>query len=323
MMLHVAMAGASILAAARWLRTEPRALSRAWVFTLATLLVCVAGPASWAAMSGATRSALVLRSAVARDWIRNAMPQRAKRLLHDMLATLEVGAGTYAPSEQTPAAVDFEGRGRRSIVLVVVDTLRADALPPARPDGGMPFAQPGDTPRLDAWMGEAWRFRYAYSTSTKTHRAMPTMFRSIRAGDDPLNTGVTLGLRMEALGLRPGAVVNTFFIAEKFPQVAALMDGFGEDVSVYEKLDTNDAVPNTLELIRSFGDQQFFVWLHLYNMHDPGFDGAMLGTERCWARRTVAASNATRGRCATSTRSSARYSTGSPRSAWTTTRSSC
>lgn len=279
MMLHVSMAGASLVAAARWLRSAPRALSRGWVFALATALVCVAGPASWAAMSGATRSALVLRSAVARDWIRNAMPQRAKRLLHDMLATLDVGAGAYAPSEQTPTAVEFAGRGRRNIVLVVVDTLRADALPPARPESGMPFAQPGDTPRIDAWMEGSYRFRHAYSTSTKTHRAMPTMFRSIRAGDDPLNTGVTLGLRMEGLGLRPGAVVNTFFIAEKFPQVAALMDGFGEDVSVYEKLDTNQAVPNTLELIRSFGDQQFFVWLHLYNMHDPGFDGAMLGAK--------------------------------------------
>lgn len=279
MMLHVAMAGVSIIAAARWLRSEPRWSSRAWVFATATALVCVAGPASWAAMSSTTRSALVLRSAMARDWIRNAMPQRAKRLLHDMLASLDVGAGTYAPSEQAPAAVTFEGRGRRNIVLVVVDTLRADALPPARPEAGMPFAQPGDTPRLDAWMEGAYRFRYAYSTSTKTHRAMPTMFRSIRAGDDPLNSGVTLGLRMEALGLRPGAVVNTFFIAEKFPQIAALMDGFGEDVSVYEKLDSSQAVPRTLELIRSFGDQQFFVWLHLYNMHDPGFDGAMLGAK--------------------------------------------
>lgn len=279
MTVHVLMSAAALLAVGRWLDVDTRPFRRpAWVVAAIIALV-VAAPASWATMSGPTRSALVLRSAVARDWIRHAMPQRPKTLLHDMLATLDVGEGTYAPSDVALAPTPFAGRGRHNIVLVVVDTLRADALPPARPEDGMPFVVPEDTPRINAWMEGAFRFRHAYSTSTKTHRAMPTMFRSIRAGDDPLNSGVALGLRMEALGLRPGASVNTFFIAQKFPQIAALMDGFGEDVSVYEKLDTNDAVPNTLELIRSFGDQQFFMWLHMYNVHDPGFDGKMLGAK--------------------------------------------
>ena len=35
---------------------------------------------------------------------------------------------------------------------VVVDTMRADTVPPVRPAAGLPFAQPGDTPRMDAWL---------------------------------------------------------------------------------------------------------------------------------------------------------------------------
>jgi hypothetical protein len=88
---------------------------------------------------------------------------------------------------------------------------------------------------------------------------------------------------MEELGLHPAASVNTFFIAEKFPSILALTEGFGEDISVYEKLDTPQAVPNAMELMRSFGDERFFVWLHLYTMHDPGFGGELL-TERDGSR---------------------------------------
>jgi hypothetical protein len=279
MTVHVLMSAVAMIAVARLLVAKPRIFDHPRAVAAVIVLTFVAAPLSWATMSGPTRSALVLRSAVARDWIRNAMPQRPKTLLRDMLAAVDVQAGAYAPSEIVAPPVEFAGRGRHNIVLVVVDTLRGDALPPARPDDGMPFVLPGDTPRMDAWLDGAYRFRHAYSTSTKTHRAMPTMFRSIRAGDDPLNSGVPLGRRMEALGLRPGASVNTFFIAQKFPQIAALMDGFGEDVEVYEKLDTPLAVPNALELVRSFGGQQFFVWLHMYNVHDPGFDGELLGAK--------------------------------------------
>lgn len=279
MAVQVSMVAIAMLGAARLVVERPAVLARGRIVAIVLGLVGIGAPVTWATMSGTTRSALVLRSPVARDWIRHAMPQRAKTLLRDMLAALDVNAGEYAPSERIEPRVAFAGRGPRNVVLVVVDTLRADALPPARPDGGMPFAQPGDTPRIDAWLEGTFRFRHAYSTSTKTHKAMPTMFRSIRAGDDPLNSGVPLGRRMEALGLRPGASVNTFFIAQKFPQIAALLDGFGEDVEVYEKTDTANAVPNALELVRSFGGQQFFVWLHMYNVHDPGFDGELLGAK--------------------------------------------
>lgn len=279
MTLHIVMAAIAMLGAARLLTERPAVLARPRTVAAVLVLVCIGAPLTWVTMSGPTRSALVLRSAVARDWIRYAMPQRAKTLLRDMLASVDVHEGHYAPSERVEPRIEFAGRGPHNVVLVVVDTLRADALPPARPEEGMPFVQPGDTPRIDAWLEGSFRFRHAYSTSTKTHRAMPTMFRSIRAGEDPLSTGVPLGRRMEALGLRPAASVNTFFIAQKFPQIAALMDGFGEDVEVYEKTDTANAVPNALELVKSFGGQQFFVWLHMYNVHDPGFDGELMGAK--------------------------------------------
>jgi HEAT repeat protein len=264
--------GARLLAprwtdAPRWLRTA------GWISALA----CVAAPLAWFGMAASTRSALVLRSAVARDWIRMAMPERPSTLLRDVLAELDPKEGRYSVERE---AVDTSAFGRSrdwNVVLVVADTLRADALPPARPPEGTEFAQPGDTPRLDAWIEGAYRFNYVYSAATETKRAMPAMFRSIEASDDPITTGIPLGSRMETIGLEPVAVVHRYFMPAKYPPVAALLDGFA-DVRVYENPKTNTAVPQALELAKGLGDRQFFMFLHLYTVHVPGFDGKVLGS---------------------------------------------
>src|SRR5690606_30888844 len=82
-------------------------------------------------------------------------------------------------------AVDRLLGGRRdyNVLLVIVDTLRADALLPARGEG-QPFAQDGDTPFLDAWLSKSFRFRRAYSQASRTRRSLPPTFRSLEASED-------------------------------------------------------------------------------------------------------------------------------------------
>ncbi len=250
---------------ARWTRVVVRVAA----------VACIAAPVFWFGMAPSTRSALVLRSPVARDWIRTVLPQPPSTRLRDVLAELDPAEGRYSAAQEAFDTSAFPRDAGWNIILVVADTLRADALPPARPSEGTRFAQTGDTPRLDAWMQGAYRFGYAYSAATETKRAMPSMFRSIEASDDPIATGVPLGSRMESLGLEPVAVVHGYFMPPKFPAVAALLDGFAA-IRVYENPTTDTAIPQALDLAATLSARQFFMFVHLYTVHVPGFAGRVL-----------------------------------------------
>ncbi len=245
---------------------------------VASLLALVA-PLMWFNMSGPTRGALVLRSPIAADWLRQTRGRGGAHLLHDTLADLDVEEGQYDPDSASAPRGLIDGR-EYNVLLVVVDVMRADALPPARPEEGNAFSHVGDTPNLDAWIEGTYRFRNTYTVATKTHLAMPAMFRSVEASDNNVTMGVPLGLRMEALGRTPVAVAIDYFFAPKSASVAALVEGFGEMV-FYEKKHNEEAIPATIEMLRSVKDERFFLWLHMYNVHEPGFDGTLLGSGDC------------------------------------------
>lgn len=244
------------------------------------LVVGVVGPlvatSLWFGMSPTTRGGLVLRSPFARAWIRRAMPEPPSTLLRDTLAVLDVRSGEFVGPSRAPATAEYARDPKWNVVLVVADTMRADALPPARPAEGLEFAQPGDTPRIEEWLQGAYQFEFAYSPATETKRAMPAIFRSIESSDNPLTTGIPVGDRMEALGVTPVAAVHRYFMPAKYPPVAALLDGFST-VRVYENSTTDSAVPLALQLANSVADQQFMLFLHLYTLHLPGFDGQVIG----------------------------------------------
>lgn len=245
---------------------------------VAALVVCVASPVAWFAMSTPTRSALSLASPMAADWLRQVKHQRTA-LLRDMLADLDVREGRYAPAATGLERGLIDGR-EYNVLLIVVDALRADALQPARPEEGNAFSRPEETPNLDAWLSTTYRFRNTYSIATKTHLAMPGLFRSVEVGDDAVTMGRPLALRMEELGRAPTAVAVDYFLSPKTKSVAALVEGFG-DMAFYEKKYNEQAVPALLEKLRELQQTRFFLWLHMYNVHDPGFDGTLLGSGDC------------------------------------------
>lgn len=252
-----------------------RVSANSWRTTLATAIAAAAmliGPASWFGMNASTRGTLALRSPTAREWIRLGMPNSDQGLLRVELGDLDPNAGELAwdEADALPRGL-IAGREGYNVLFVVVDALRADTLPPVRPPDGTPFAGASDTPFLDAWIAGAYRFAWAYGASTQTHRAMPTLFKSVEIYDAPA-AGTPLAVRMERLGLTPVATINEYFLIERHDAVATLTEGF-EAIDVYEKVDPSVVVPRAIEMIDSVADRQFFAWVHVYNMHDPGFDG--------------------------------------------------
>lgn len=245
---------------------------------VATVVASLAAPTLWFGMSDATRRQLVLHAPLARLWIRHAMPSPRSTLLGDVLARADAGARFDPEVADAPRGL-VDGRDY-NVVLVVVDTMRADSVPPARPEGGLPFVQAGDTPNLDRWIAGAYRFSHAYTVSTKTHRTMPSIFRSTQITDDIATMGVPLALRMAALGRSTAAVTLDYFLSSKFRQVTALVEGF-EDMTFYEKKHANDAMPEVIETLRGLKDERFFLWTHLYYVHSPGFDGELLDAKDC------------------------------------------
>jgi hypothetical protein len=278
MQLHVVLAATLAALACRLLRAKREAFASigGCVVGAFALLACVLAPMTWFDLSAYARAALVLRAPATGDWIRNALPQRPWTPLYYVLADLDVHAGEYTVEKPATETGSFHRDPAWNVIFIVADTLRADALPPSRPAEGTAFAHPDDTPRLDAWLDGAFRFEYAYTAATETKRAMPPMFRSIEASDDPITNGVPLGQRLEALGLDPVAVVHRYFMPAKYPPVAALFDGFGE-VRVYENPTTDTAIPQALELAAARKDRQFAMFIHLYTVHLPGYDGKVLG----------------------------------------------
>ncbi len=287
--LQVLGAAAMLVAAVRWLEPDDEPPRRPGVLAIAIAAAVVLAPWPWLAMDKRTRQSLLLRSPVAAEWIRNVLPMPPPSLLHDTLAALDVRAGSLAaapPARGGPPPIPPP----TNVVLVVVDTLRADALPPARPPEGTRFAPPRHTPRLEAWIGESVCFARAYTPATETRRAMPAMLRSLDASDDPLTSGVGLGRRLEPTGLQPIAVAHSYFLPGKYPAIAALFDGFDE-VRSYESESIDTAVPHALELVAG-QSERFFLVLHLFTLHAPGFDGALLdrraGTRTDAYRRSLA-----------------------------------
>lgn len=265
-----------LLACEVWEAQMSRASSRARLIVGGTTAVGVAtSMLLWGTMSQATRSALVLHSPVLQHWLREVLPTPPSTLLSDVLAELDVSAGSMDAGGAERERGLIAGGERWNVMVVVVDTLRADALPPWRPAEGTPFAQPGDTPALDAWLEGTQRFTRAHASATMTHKSMPSMLRSIEVGEDPVATGLPIARRMESLGRTPVAVINEYFYGSKHKSVYPLLEGF-EDLRVYEKRDGDQTVPFALELLDQVGSQPFFMWVHFYGMHDPGFDGRLL-----------------------------------------------
>ena len=172
------------------------------------------------------------------------------------------------------ALVGCQRSGPDAVILIVVDTLRADHL-------GVYGYDRDTSPRLDEWAQRGVVIDQALSTSPWT---LPT-FGSILTGMNPsqhgagerardsgkrwkraplLDTVTTLPEVLAVEGWQTAAVVSNPFLREHF----GLSRGF--DIYDYERGRTADAVVDrSLELVEDLADRPFFLMIHLIDPHLP------------------------------------------------------
>ncbi len=180
----------------------------------------------------------------------------------------------------TSAPAKGEGNDAKPNLLVItIDTLRADHL------GSYGYA-PARTPAIDQLAREGVRFDRAFTVAPLTLPAHCSLF----TGTYPLFHGVrdnsafvlppqrtTLAEILKAQGYRTGAFVGAFVLDSKF----GLDQGFDTyyddfDLALFETVSpgyvqrpANEVVSKALEWLASEDGGPFFLWVHLYDPHDP------------------------------------------------------
>lgn len=160
---------------------------------------------------------------------------------------------------------------RPNVLVVLVDALRADALEGER-------GTPSPTPVLDRLAARGISFRRAYSHAPKTVPSVASLFTStppwvhrIEAGPDQdeadglsiLSDRLVLAPEVfDDHGYRTGMVTTTGWIT---PEV-----GYDQGVDEYAVTDRADAavVAAAEELIARGGEEPFFLYVHLLDLHD-------------------------------------------------------
>ena len=166
---------------------------------------------------------------------------------------------------------------RLSVLLITIDTLRADAL------GA--YGGRAETPWIDRLAKEGARFDDAHAHNVVTFPS----HANILSGQLPLTHGVhdntgfrfpqglnTMATRLKALGFRTGAFVSAFVLDSRF--------GLDRGFDVYDDRATGietqspfrvpdrkgvDTVAAARAWIDAQGDAQSFAWVHLYEPHFP------------------------------------------------------
>lgn len=207
-----------------------------------------------------------------------AAPSRAARFARTATAALAAGALAAAIwwTWPRPAGLVIAPRADRNVLLITIDTLRADAL------GS--YGGRAATPNLDALARRGARFDFAHAHSVVT---LPS-HTSILTGRYPFEHGVrdntgyrvqpgteTLGTRLKSAGFATGAFVGGFPLHSRFglrPGFDVYDDRFGESrlptEFVMAERPAGAVVANaTAWIARQQG--RWFAWVHVFDPHAP------------------------------------------------------
>lgn len=162
----------------------------------------------------------------------------------------------------------------QSVVLVVIDTLRADHV-------GALGGTPDHTPRISAWSKRGAAFSKAESTAPFTMPSVAALMTGVypdRARVVEHRSGVTLAAypgqtlaeAAKASGLRTAAIVSNPWLARPSCRFDRGFDSFA---SVYGRPaksgGATEITDRALAAIDGFGDQRFFLWVHYFDPHMP------------------------------------------------------
>src|SRR5262245_24538706 len=207
-----------------------------------------------------------------------AKARRARRLLLLVAASIVLAVAVAAMLLWSGGNATFSVArdANRNVLLVTIDTLRADAL------GS--YGGAAQTPNLDRLAGRGARFSFAHAHAVLT---LPS-HTSILTGRYPYehgirdNTGfsvrqgeVTLAGRLKTLGFATGAFVSAFTLDQRYGLNAGF-DVYDDSISEVGKT-TEIAVPErradaTVTAALGWLSQQsgkWFGWVHVFDPHAP------------------------------------------------------
>jgi arylsulfatase A-like enzyme len=191
------------------------------------------------------------------------------------LAVLVVGLAALWWTQRAPAYV-LTQNGDQNILLITIDTLRADAL------GS--YGGTAATPNLDALASHGARFTFAHSHAVVT---LPS-HTSILTGRLPYEHGMrdnagfrvkdgteTLATRLKPLGFATGAFVGGFPLTKRFGLTPGF-DVYDDQISEMKSDVTftlperraDEVVGRAVEWIRRTPGK-FFGWVHVFDPHSP------------------------------------------------------
>jgi arylsulfatase A-like enzyme len=160
----------------------------------------------------------------------------------------------------------------RGIVLISIDTLRADHL------GSYGYSRE-TSPFLDQLAARGTRFEQAVSTASWTlpsHASMltglyPSSHRAVDADSSIAPSASTVAELLQAEGFATGAVVTSWFVSANYGFDRGF-DWFQNlDQSAHETarktVDAREVVDLAEEWLAERADQRFFLFLHLYDTH--------------------------------------------------------
>jgi tetratricopeptide (TPR) repeat protein len=153
---------------------------------------------------------------------------------------------------------------RPNILLITLDTTRADAIGP-------------HTPAFNALAARGLRFRYAYATTPQTlpsHASMMTGLypagHGVHENARFLGAGqVVIAEKLKSAGYRTAAFVSAFALARRFGLARGFDvydDEFGADRAERTARETTD---RALAYLAQPADAPLFLWVHYYDPHYP------------------------------------------------------
>lgn len=204
-------------------------------------------------------------------WLaRRAIPERGgvgrafwRRMGHPVAAALQIAI--VAAVLLGAQIVRDSGSDRPNIVMVSLDTLRADHL------GCYGYFR-DTSPEIDRLAAEGIRFEWAFCQAPSTERSHMSMFTSLY----PTVHGVSLRHR-----LQDGRVTLAEYLRESGYRTAACTDagymrrgfGFAQGFERYEDfkmVGLARSVPRVLGWMDEWAaDEPFFIFLHTYEIHSP------------------------------------------------------
>jgi choline-sulfatase len=190
---------------------------------------------------------------------------RPLRLAPALLAIAATACGGRPPSTSTTAAAERE---RAGILLVTLDTTRADAVAPESTEV--------ETPALAALAARGRRFAQAYTTAPMTLPAHLSMLTGLYPAEHGVHENARylaagqplLAERLHELGYTTAAFVSGFPLDRQFG-LGRGFDHYDDDLGGGLERAADRTTARALAWVDAAPAGPLFLWVHFYDAHEP------------------------------------------------------